>query len=418
MLSRSQRSILDSRAPVIQVIAAAGSGKTRTVVELVEARLREGAARPGRVLLLSFSRKACAEIRARLSPDARKAAVVSTFHALAYSWMRSHRPDLSIVTDRQKESFLADFLRSKDTGGVPIAVLLKNKRAFFEHMPRLCFDSHRAFACYKRDSGLLEFDDLVRGLLRGLASGEFEALKDAYDLVIVDEFQDTDAEQLAFLRFLRPRQLVVVGDDYQSIYSFRGSNPEIFLKFNRHFPAVQRFFLTENYRSYRQITDCGNRIIRHARDRLRKRVVSVRGSRPSLPVCALGLRQGEEGVLTGLLDRGVVLCRSNHRRLAWMRAGVPAEKVLTIHASKGLEFPSVFLDLTGGYSFLKGVSRVPDEEVRIAYVGLTRAENFLSVLFDPGSSLREPEQMIFELFRPHVRRSGPGQIRALLDSLI
>jgi DNA helicase-2/ATP-dependent DNA helicase PcrA len=415
MLSKSQKSIVTALSPVIQVIAAAGSGKTRTVVELVEERLRQGFARPGRVLLLSFSRKACAEIRARLSPDARSAVVVSTFHALAFAWMRRARP-VSIITDTQKEQFLAEYLRSKDTGGVPVAVLLKNKRAFFQHMPRLCFDSHRAFACHKRRTGALEFDDLVRGLLRGLASGEFEELKDAYDLVVVDEFQDTDAEQLAFLRLLRPRQLVVVGDDYQSIYSFRGSNPEIFLKFGRHFPGVQRFFLTENYRSYRQITDCGNQVIRHARDRLKKRVVSVRGSRPSLPASALALRPGEESALLPLMNAAVVLCRSNHRRLSWLRAGLPPDRVLTIHASKGLEFPFVFLDVTGGYSSLRGISRVPDEEVRIAYVGLTRAENFLAVMFDPQSSDGEPEQMIFDLFRPHVRRLGLDQIQALCAS--
>lgn len=403
MLSKSQNQVILSTEPVVQVIAAAGSGKTRTVVELVETRLREGAARPGRVLMLSFSRKACAEIRSRLSAQTRDCVKVSTFHALAYEWVRKKRP-VSIITEPQKERFLSEMLLSRGTGGVPVSVLLRNKRAFFQHMPQLCFDAHRAFACYKRDLGALEFDDLVRGLLRGLESGEFEELKDAYDLVIVDEFQDTDQEQLQFLRLLRPRQLVVVGDDYQSIYGFRGSNPQIFLKFSRYFKGLRRFFLVENYRSYREITDCGNRIIVNARDRLNKRVVAVRGQ-SSVPAALYSLRTGEEASILPAAKAGaVILCRTNYRRLAWLRAGVPPQNVLTIHASKGLEFPAVFLDITGGYSSLRGVQRIPDEEVRVAYVGLTRAENFLCVLYDPSAGEREPERMIFEMFRPVLQR--------------
>lgn len=415
MLSKSQSQIIRSMDPVVQVIAAAGSGKTRTVVELVETRLRQGAARPGRVLMLSFSRKACAEIRSRLSQAARESVKVSTFHALAFEWMRKKRA-FSIVTDAEKERFLSKMLLARGTGGVPVSVLLRNKRAFFEHMPRLCFDAHRAFACYKRERGALEFDDLVRGLLCGLETGEFEELKTAYDLVIVDEFQDTDKEQLQFLRLLKPAQLVVVGDDYQSIYAFRGSNPEIFLNFSRYFKGLKRFFLTENYRSYKEITDCGNRIILHARDRLKKRVVSVRGSR-ALPASVISLRPGEEQSMVPALDAGaVVLCRTNYRRFSWLRAGAPADRVLTIHASKGLEFPSVFLDVTGGYSSLRGVQRVPDEEVRVSYVGLTRAENFLCLLYDPLAGEREPERMIFEMFRPHVERLSHAQAIELCEA--
>src|SRR5262249_41353863 len=88
-LSDAQKTIVSSETKVTQVIAAAGSGKTRTVIALVEDRLRRRMIRPGSVLILSFSRKACQELRGRLSPEYRDAIEISTFHSLAYRTLRS-----------------------------------------------------------------------------------------------------------------------------------------------------------------------------------------------------------------------------------------------------------------------------------------------------------------------------------------
>jgi len=416
-LSDAQNRILKCNSRVSQVIAAAGSGKTRTVVGLVEDRLARGAVRPGSVLILSFSRKACKELRTRLSPELRGFVEISTFHSLAYRTL--HKYGLTngkIVTDIEKRRYLRDFLRGRDTEGIPFELLIANKRQFRAHMPQLCFDAFRSFEMFKRDHGFLEFDDLVRGLLRNLRGGGLCEFRREYDLIIVDEFQDTDREQLAFLQAMNFRELFVVGDDYQSIYGFRGADPSIFVDFKKYFRGAKRHYLTENYRSLTPITDCGNRVISVSRTQIRKRVVSMRGRLPRLGTVTREIERGKEASLAPLIKafpESRVLCRSNHRILAWRRAGIPQSQLCTIHSAKGCEFPIVFLDLVGGWSGSAGLSRLPEEEIRVSYVALSRAENLLVVLHSRYSP-RDPERLVFEMFRPSVRTVGGAELNDLL----
>lgn len=273
------------------------------------------------------------------------------------------------------------------------------------------------FACYKRENGFVEFDDLVRTMLRKLRENSMREFQEAYDLIIVDEFQDTDREQLAFLEMMKFRNLLVVGDDYQSIYGFRGADPSIFVKFRDHFKDAKRFYLTENYRSLKPITQCGNEIIRFSRDQIQKRVVSVRRGR--CPTRALSLERGKEESIRSIValnPNARILCRSNHRRFVWERAGIRPEQISTIHSSKGLEFPIVFLDLIGGWSALRGAKHVPPEEVRIAYVGLSRAENLLVVLHCPYGML-DPERLVFDMFRSSVQRVGLLELADIVSGL-
>lgn len=414
-----------------QVIAAAGSGKTRTVIGLVEYRLRQRLERAGRVLLLSFSRKAAGEIRERLPDDLRGAAEISTFHSFCYRhlmrldpvWRR--RPP-RLLDEAEKQDFLfAELRRWRDAiGGIPFETLLRRPALFRAQFPEAAFHVYRALAVWKRESERIEYEDLIERMLDGLErrADHLEELRRGYDLIIVDEFQDTDPRQLEFLRSMQAPRLVVVGDDWQAIYGFRGATLQPFLDFARHFRGARQYRLAENYRSTTDIVRTGNRAIKASSHQLRKRVVAVRGRGPRLPVLRIETPAGRESELVAELGTECdfrVLVRSNFRREIWIQAGLPAERVLTIHKSKGLEFPVVLLDLVGGWSGALEAEeddRVPDEEIRVLYVGLSRAENLLVILRKDGYRPGDPERNLLErALSRGSRRVRPEALPAFLE---
>ena len=403
--------MLLSSAPVKQVIAAAGSGKTRTVIQLASqvlsgpsarweaqnARLEDSARRP--LLLLTFSRKACSEMRERLPDAAKDRADVNTFHGFCFRTIRLHYPGgahYKIVDEEEKIEILKPLFRRYryEIGGIPYALLLANPGYFRQEFPEAAFRIFRYWEQYKQKHKCLEYQDLIRMTLSGLrkawssaateggASSWAAGLAGSYHTIIVDEFQDTDPAQLEFLKLMKPQKLVVVGDDWQSIYSFRGADVRPFLDFRSHFPETRKFFLSVNYRSLPSIVEAGNRLIKQSSGQIRKKVRARRQDRSAAAFCVVAGKETEREVLEKLAlyksDR-VVLCRSNHRRNQWLEAGVAGANCLTVHRAKGLEFSMVLLDVLGGWS---GASD-PDsrnEEIRIAYVALTRAKNLFIAL--------------------------------------
>ncbi len=427
------RIILDD-APLQQVIAAAGSGKTRTVVGLAEHRLRTGRDGGRPQLLLSFSRKAAAEIRARLSAAARTRCEVSTFHSFCFRRLRDLHPDfrdgVDVITDEERRAFLRTRLRehAEILGGAPYDVWIDHPREFRLRFPEIAMRVFRAFYQYKRESGRLEYEDLITRMLVELRrGGEFaRGLRSKYSGVIVDEFQDTDPRQLEFLQLLQPRRLLAVGDDWQAIYSFRGATVQPFLDFRRIFRGARVHRLAENYRSLRPIVNLGARIIKGSSRQLPKRVLAVRGSRPRLPVLAVALERGAEPQIAAEIcsrERAVVLARTNYRCARWIAAGLPPERVLTVHRAKGLEFPVVFLDLIAGWSGMRTpednparVREIADEEVRVLYVAASRAENLLVVLHRPEYGAEDREGRYWsELIGPYVRNISPEKLAGWLD---
>lgn len=432
--SPAQLRIIRDEAPIQQVIAAAGSGKTRTVVGLADYRLAVG--RDGILpqLMLSFSRKAAGEIRTRLSAEARAITEVSTFHSFCFRRLRELHPrfrnGVHLITDEERRNFLRLRLRdyAEILGGAPYDLWLDHPREFRKRFPEIAMRVFRAFYCYKRETGRLEYEDLITLMLTELRrDGLFaEKLRGLYSGVVVDEFQDTDPRQLEFLQLMRPRRLLAVGDDWQAIYSFRGATVQPFLDFRRIFRGARVHRLAENYRSLRPIVSLGARIIKGSSRQLPKRVIAVRGSRPRLPTLATALERGGEPEIAAQIqncERAVVLARTNYRCARWIAAGLPPERVLTVHRAKGLEFPVVFLDLVAGWSGMRAPEDDParrreiaDEEVRVLYVAASRAENLLVVLYRPEYGAEDREGRYWrELVGPHVRPVRPSDLAAWLD---
>ena len=452
--SLAQLEVILGAEKVKQVVAAAGSGKTRTVIGLLEYRLRSNLEKPGRILLMSFSRKAVGELRERLPEDLRSSVEISTFHAFCLHHLRKIYPralgTLHVLTDEKKEKFFYDFLRQpaylNEIGGIPIPFLWEEEDTFAAYFPEIHSRAKEAYKAYKYREKLFEFEDLIQLMLHCLRnknkkSHRVDKVRDAYDLIIVDEFQDTDPRQLEFLGLMKAERKVVVGDDWQAIYAFRGASLAPFLDFQKLFGA-QVLRLCDNYRSLENVTNLGSRIIKASSKQIKKRVNAVRKTVLDLPVISLKLEVNEspffaEEVLRQSHKEYRILVRTNRRRDFWLGMGFEEEQVMTIHKSKGLEFPIVFLDICGGWSgkaktqssprrlwpslllwrkSKKNFSLAWDEEIRILYVGASRAMNLLFILHHPQEFSGERENFYCEkLILAQTRKCSVENLSAWLE---
>jgi len=362
--------VMAERGPLL-VIAGAGSGKTRTLTYRV-ARLIESGTDPSRILLLTFTNKAAREMLHRvellIKQDIKKI-WGGTFHHVANLMLRRHAKllgyrDSYTILDREDAKDLLDSCveeigiditaRRFPKGNVlleikslavntpkPLAVILQDRVPFFgELLP----DIEKVLSRYgekKRKNQLMDYDDLLVNALVLLR--QFPEVRDSYTHrflhILVDEYQDTNKIQADFVDLLAAyhRNLMVVGDDCQSIYSFRGANFANIMNFPERYPDVQLFRLETNYRSTPEILSLANSSIRYNQRQYQKtlRAISRPGPKPVL-VALNDISQQAAFIAQHLLelrDEGLalddicVLYRSHYQsmelQMELMRRGIP-----------------------------------------------------------------------------------------------
>lgn len=298
------------------VIAGAGSGKTRTLTYRV-ARLVEAGTPPGAILLLTFTRKASQEMLNRASAllDSRCEQVAGgTFHSFANAVLRRYARFLNIsssftIMDRADMESIVGLLRKEGSFGTGDRSFPKRQTlagifskaanktlnveevvaADYQHFAPYANDItglHAAYQAYKVDHSLLDFDDLLI-YLRRLLTEQIEVRKKLaadFRYLMVDEYQDTNQIQAEILYLLaeKNQNIMVVGDDSQSIYAFRGAEIENILSFPQRFPGTTVIRLEENYRSVQPVLNLANAIIDGAAYKYTKTLFSnnKKGNRP------------------------------------------------------------------------------------------------------------------------------------------
>ncbi|MGE5465918.1 MAG: ATP-dependent helicase [Ignavibacteria bacterium] len=305
------------------VIAGAGSGKTATLAHRV-ARLVACGADPGRILLLTFSRRAADEMTRRvarlLSPSATRAGTLlpwsGTFHGVGARLLRDYAGRIGldpafVIHDREDSADLMNLVRHelgfsqrakrfplKGTCLAIYSAAVNTQQpldAVLQSTFPWCAEWHaelrQLFSGYveaKQSQHVLDYDDLLLYWAQMAAEPALaRELGEQFSHVLVDEYQDTNRLQAAILMALKPdgRGLTVVGDDAQSIYSFRGATVRNILDFPESFsPAAQRVTLARNYRSTQPILAAANAVIALAQERFSKDLHSERVSsqRPRL----------------------------------------------------------------------------------------------------------------------------------------
>lgn len=297
-LNAEQYAAVTTSARHALVIAGAGSGKTRTLTYRV-ARLLEEGTPPWRILLLTFTNKAAREMLTRVSELTGTDATQlwgGTFHAVANRLLRRHatrlgyQPGFSILDSDDQKALMRALIRpysGKSSGRdarfpkpeqlLSLHSLAVNTSRPWEdvlnsHYPHLKNHAEALTAIYhayrerKQATNSMDFDDLLLQLLRLLKEHEGirQELQERFLHVLVDEYQDTNAPQEDIISLLAGGEhtsLMAVGDDAQSIYSWRGANVDHLFDFNRTYPDAQIYKIETNYRSVPSILAVSNAAI-------------------------------------------------------------------------------------------------------------------------------------------------------------
>ena len=322
---RQSQAALAVDGPVI-VFAGAGSGKTRTLTYRILNMIVNRHINPFNILAITFTNKATNVMKERLSSyldvDIRNL-TISTFHSLCAMILRreiaflGYNQDFVIVDEEEQLKVIDEVL--KDAG------YEKKKDKYYQKIINYnkCFMAKPAdpleeeiFNAYEekmKELNMLDFEDLLLKTYE-LFSESKEILfkyQQRYKYILVDEFQDTNLVQYKIVKLLSEtnRNLFVVGDDDQSIYSFRGTNYENMNLFKEDFPEYQLFTLNENYRSTQTILDMANRLIKNNKNREPKDMVtSIKGEVDDavVQICANGvdearfIREKIESFKTGI----------------------------------------------------------------------------------------------------------------------
>jgi DNA helicase-2/ATP-dependent DNA helicase PcrA len=309
-LNDAQRAAVEHTEGPLLVIAGAGSGKTRTLTHRV-ARMVSAGVPPQAILLLTFTRKASQEMlqrATRLLDNRCERVSGGTFHSFANLKLRQHAahlglsPDFAIL-DRSDAEDLIGLIRKEAKGppGRPLPrkntladifsravnktlpieeVVLADYPHFMEQTETLV-SMFAEYARRKREHHFLDYDDLLvyfQRLLQDFPDVR-RRISSGHPFIMVDEYQDTNKIQAQILYLLTDatRNIMVVGDDSQSIYAFRGANFRNIMEFPTLFPDTRIIGLEENYRSTQPILDLTNIIIERAREKYSKHLFTRRG---------------------------------------------------------------------------------------------------------------------------------------------
>lgn len=308
-LNSAQRAAVEYLGGPELVIAGAGSGKTRVLTYKIVHLLNMGHY-PGRILALTFTNKAAREMRERIEALVGQAVAsrlwMGTFHSIFSRFLRMHAdrigfsPNFTIYDSADSKSLVKTIIKELKLDdkiyrpGIVLNAISQAKNNLYSPEDYAADTeltnsdkssgrgrTHEIYRLYRdrcRIAGAMDFDDLLfyTNVLFRDNPDVLAHFRQYFSYVLVDEYQDTNFAQHLIVRQLceTTQNLCVVGDDAQSIYSFRGANIRNILDFKKVFPSLRTFKLEENYRSTRNIIGAANTLIAANREQIPKEVFS------------------------------------------------------------------------------------------------------------------------------------------------
>ena len=310
-LNEEQRKAVTCTGGPVLIVAGAGSGKTRVLTSRIAYLIEQGVP-PERILALTFTKKAAGEMKERIGQmvGERKARRLwmGTFHSIFIRFLREYAGEIdfpsgfTIYDTSDSVSAVKTCIKQlqlDDKTYKPKEVLSRISKAKNELVTPTPYmngaggfrdsdakqrkpEIYRIYAAYCqlcKQSGVMDFDDILlyMNILLKQSQEALEAISARFDHILVDEYQDTNMAQYMILRKLAAnhRNICVVGDDSQSIYSFRGAQIQNILSFQKDFPGAAIFRLERNYRSTQTIVNAANSVIAHNEGRIPKQCVSM-----------------------------------------------------------------------------------------------------------------------------------------------
>lgn len=365
-LNAAQRQAVTAPVQNLLVLAGAGSGKTRVLVHRIAWLVQTEGISPYAIMAVTFTNKAAREMRGRIEQLLSinpQGMWVGTFHGLAHRLLRAHWRDANLTENFQimdsedqlrlikrlcKEQQLDEtrwparqfqwFINAQKDEGLRSRHLERSADPY----QRTMIDLYQAYeeACDR--GGMIDFGELLLRaleLLRDLNPTLLRHYQARFRYILVDEFQDTNAIQYAWLRLLAGQdgKLMAVGDDDQSIYGWRGARIENIQQFPEHFSQTEVIRLEQNYRSTQTILQAANAVIANNQGRLGKQLWTQGKEGDKIALYAAFNEQDEARFITGQIEKWVeqgnlrretaILYRSNAQSRvleeALIRSGVP-----------------------------------------------------------------------------------------------
>jgi len=267
------------------VIASAGTGKTSTIVGRIAYLLEEGL-KPEEILLLTFTNKAAAEMKERVAnvlPQA-KNIEAGTFHSVSYKWLKKLNKNLVLKQPKDLRILFKSIYDKRDFSRLGIeekpysanylfdlySLYLNSNAPSFEEWlisrapaqeeyAIIYEDIFDEYEMVKKEHNLVDFNSLLIEMINALKSG----IQNPYKEILVDEYQDTNPLQNEFIESVKKNSLFCVGDYDQSIYAFNGADISIISTFDKRYENAKVYTLKKNYRSYGEILDIANKVIKN-----------------------------------------------------------------------------------------------------------------------------------------------------------
>jgi DNA helicase-2/ATP-dependent DNA helicase PcrA len=314
-LSKVQLDAVRKTDGPVLIFAGAGSGKTRVLTHRIAYLLNEKKVFPDRILAVTFTNRAAGEMKSRLERMIGATARdlwVGTFHSICVRMLRRDgtkigiAKNFAIMDETDQKSIVRDVLHDLDyderqiTPGAALDEISKAKNALLTpdqyESKNTSFFGERLAKVYReydrrlRESNGLDFDDLIGQTIRLLETdGDVRTrYQNKFRYILVDEYQDVNYAQYKLCAILADehKNLTVVGDDDQSIYSWRGSDYKNILRFEEDFPGAKVFKLEENYRSTQTILNVANELVANNKSRAEKKLFTSR--EPGEPITVYG----------------------------------------------------------------------------------------------------------------------------------
>lgn len=426
MLNSEQQKVVDSIDPFIFLLAGAGSGKTRVIVEKIKRLMKEGI-NPHEILAITFTRRASQEMKVRLNCDDIH---VHTFHQLAYITLKEElKQSFEVATEDDLCSFTQEHI---------LAVANYKNSMYKIKKPRI-YDRYQNTL---KQKVLFDFDDLLINLYKALQKGSYRF---SFRYIFIDEFQDTNMLQYELLKKMvkQHTHLFAVGDPDQSIYRFRGASPKVIDLYVKEFNATL-YRLTYNYRSRTKILMTANRIIKQNDRSYKKELVSTKQTmgivqsyrfKHDIEESVWLIRQIKTLINHGYQPHEIAILYRNHFRVYQLMLICHQEGVsfhikdddnhtkdqlqfMTIHQAKGLEFDCVFImGCEDGLLPSRKINQKDayEEERRLFFVAATRARHilcFTQIKYDAENHHFTSSPFIAE---SGVKTSKPNEISDIIS---
>lgn len=368
ILNKKQMEAAETIYGPIMVFAGAGSGKTRTLTYRVANMINEGIS-PYNILAITFTNKATKEMKERLYNvvgGQMKFATISTFHSLCARILRQdidalgYKKSFEIIDEEDQLGIVSDALtqcnvdKKKFTPRQMRKMINYNKCFNLKSSSPIEQQVYNKYEELMKEMSLLDFEDLLIKTYE-LFSNHLDILekyRSRYQYILVDEFQDTNLIQYKIVKLLalNHRNLFVVGDDDQSIYSFRGTNYENMQLFKKDFPEYHMIILDQNYRSTQPILDGSNRLIANNKNRQGKFLFSdKKGQETDVIVEALPTEKDEVDYVIAKIKEGVKYKNKSYSDFAILYRS----SVISRNFELGMISNNIPYRIFGGISYLR-----------------------------------------------------------------